>query len=94
MDEFLGAAGSSATIDESRESFTLHARRWLAALYCSVRLSHGDHAPDAAAECWLRYFEDHVEEECDLPELEKATKAAIVVFAWGYHRQIRRKICQ
>lgn len=94
MDEFLGAADSSATIHESRESFTLHARRWLAALYCSVRLSHGDHAADAVAECWLRYFEDRVEEECDLPELEKATKAAIIVFARNFHTQMGRKLCQ
>jgi hypothetical protein len=94
MDAFLVAAGFSATIQESRESFTLHARRWLAALYFSVRLSHGDHAADAAAECWLRYFEDRVEEECGLPGLEKATKAAIIVFARNFHTQMGRKLCQ
>ena len=93
MDELLGAAGSSATIHECRES-RVHARRWLAALYCSVRLSHGDHAADAAAECWLRHFEDRVGEECDFPELEKATKAAIIIFARNFHTQTGRKLCQ
>lgn len=97
MDEFLGAADSSATIHESRESFTLHARRWLAALYCSVRLSHGDHAADAAAECRLRYFEDRVEEECDLPELEKQrllSSPGTFTHRWGENYANDRCVCR
>jgi hypothetical protein len=93
-DEFLGIAGSSATIHESLESFTLNARRWLAAFYCSVAAEPRRSCSRCCGRMLAEVFGNRVEEECDLPELEKATKAAIIVFARNFHTQTGRKLCQ
>lgn len=64
----------------SLEDFTLDAERWFAALYWCVRTSYGDDAADAAADCWLRVFEEQLEGSSELPELTRITATAIAVF--------------
>ena len=51
-----------------------------AALYWCVRTSYGDDAPRAAADCWLRVFEEQLEGSSDLPELTRITATAIALF--------------
>jgi hypothetical protein len=81
MDGHLGPASSNSKVCCSMESFTLDAERWLAALYCCVRTSYGDDAAHAAADCWLRVFEERLEGSRDLPELTRIFAAAIALFA-------------
>ena len=73
-------------ISAALENVTLDAERWLAALYWCVRTSYGDDAAHAAADCWLRIFEERFEGSSGLPELTRITVAAIVVF-FSNHRQ-------
>jgi hypothetical protein len=80
MDGHLVPASSNSTIRDSLENFTLDAERWLAALYWCVRTSYGDDAAHAAADCWLRVFEERLEGSSDLPELTRITAAAIALF--------------
>jgi hypothetical protein len=80
MDGYLVTATSNSKIRCPLENFTLDAERWLAALYWGVRTSHGDDAADAAADCWLRVFEERLERSSDLPELTRITAAAIALF--------------
>jgi hypothetical protein len=61
MDGHLVPASSNSKICCSLENFTLDAERWLAALYGCVRTSYGDDAAHAAADCWLRVFEERLE---------------------------------
>jgi hypothetical protein len=86
MDGHLVPAGYDTNIRCSLENFTSDAERWLAALYWCVRTSYGDDAADAAADCWLRVFEERLEGSSGLPELTRITAAAIAVFA-SNHRQ-------
>jgi hypothetical protein len=79
MDGHLVPASSNSTIRDSLENFTLDAERWLAALYWCVRTSYGDDAAHAAADCWLRVFEERLEGSSDLPELTRITAAAIAL---------------
>ena len=77
MDEHLVYASSNSNIRRSLENFTLDAERWLAAVYWSVWTSYGDDAAHAAADCWLRVFEERLEGSSCLPELTRITAAAI-----------------
>ena len=81
MDGHLVLASSDSKIRGSMENFTLDAERWLAALYWCVRTSYGDDAAHAAADCWLRVFEERLEGSSDLPDLARITAAAIALFA-------------
>jgi hypothetical protein len=60
MDGHLVPTSSNSKIGGSLENFTLDAERWLAALYWCVRTSYGDDAAHAAADCWLRVFEERL----------------------------------
>jgi hypothetical protein len=80
MDGHPVPASSNSNIRCSLENFTLDAERWLAALYWSVRTSCGDDAAHAAADCWLRLFEERLEGSSDLPELTRITAASIALF--------------
>jgi hypothetical protein len=80
MDGHRVPASSNSKIRCSLENFILDAERWLAALYWCVRTSYGDDAAHAAADCWLRVFEEQVEGSSDLPELTRITAAAIALF--------------
>jgi hypothetical protein len=79
MDGHLVPASSNSKFRCSLENFTLDAERWLAALYWCVRTSYGDDAAHAAADCWLRVFEERLEGSSDLPELTRITAAAIAL---------------
>ena len=80
MDGRLVPASSNSKIRCSLENFTLDAERWLAALYRCVGASYGDDAAHTAADCWLRIFEEQLEESSYLPELTRITAAAIALF--------------
>jgi hypothetical protein len=80
MDGHLVTASSNSKSGCSLENLTVDAERWIAALYSSVRTSYGDDAAQAAADCWLRVFEERLEGSSDLPELTRITAAAIVLF--------------
>ena len=80
MDGHLVPASSNSDIRYFLENFTLDAKRWLSALYGCVRTSYGDDAARAAADCWLRVFEEQLERSSDLPELTRITAAAIALF--------------
>jgi hypothetical protein len=80
MDGHLVPASSNSKIRDSLENFTLDAERWLAAFYWCVRTSYGDDAAHAAADCWLRVFEERLEGSSELPELTRITAAAIALF--------------
>jgi hypothetical protein len=80
MDGHLIPASSNSKIRCSLENFTLDAERWLAALYGCVRTSYGGDAAHAAADCWLRIFEERLEESSDFPELTRITAEAIALF--------------
>jgi hypothetical protein len=80
MDGHLVPASSNSKFRCSLENFTLDAERWLAALYWCVRTSYGEDAAHAAADCWLRVFEEQLEGSSDLPELTRITAAAIDAF--------------
>jgi hypothetical protein len=86
MDGHLLPASSHSKSRYSLESFTSDAERWLAALYWSVRTSYGDDAAHAAADCWLRVFEERLQGSSGLPELTRITAAAIALFV-SNHRQ-------
>ena len=60
MEGHLVFASSESKIRFSLENFTLDAERWLAALYCCVRTSYDSDAAHAAADCWLRVFEERL----------------------------------
>ena len=75
---------SESKIRFSLENFTLDAERWLAALYWCVRTSCGDDAAHAAADCWLRVFEERLEGPSDLPKLTRITTAAIALFVLNH----------
>jgi hypothetical protein len=77
MDGHLVPANSNSKIRRSLENFTLKAERWLAALYWCVRTSYGDDAAHAAADCWLRVFEEQLEGSSDPQELTRITAPAI-----------------
>ena len=80
MDGHLVPASSNSDIRYFLENFTLDAERWLTALYWCVRTSYGDGAAHAAADCWLRVFEERLEGSSGLPELTRITAAAIALF--------------
>ena len=80
MDGHLVPTSSNSKIGGSLENFTLDAERWLAALYWCVRTSYGDDAAHAAADCWLRVFEERLEGSSGLPELTRITATAIALF--------------
>ena len=86
MDGHLVPASSNSDIRCFWENFTLDAERWLSALYWCVRTSYGDDAAHAAADCWLRVFEERLEGSSDLPELTRITATAMVLFELT-HRQ-------
>ena len=86
MDGHLVPASFNSKIRCSLENFTLDAERWLAALYWCVRTSYGNNAAHAAANCWLRVFEERLEGSSGLPELTRITAAAIALFV-SNHRQ-------
>jgi hypothetical protein len=81
MDGHLVTASSNSKICCSLENFTLDAERWLASLHWCVRTSYGDEAAQAAADCWLRVFEERLEGSSDLPKLTRIPAAAIALFA-------------
>ena len=80
MDGHLVLTSSDSNIRCSLENFTLDAERWLAALHWCVQTSYGDDAAHAAADCWLRVFEEQLEGSSDLPELTRITVTAIALF--------------
>ena len=80
MDGHLVPASSNSDIRYFLENFTLDAERWLSALYWCVRTIHGDDAAHAAADCWLRVFEERLGGSSGLPELTRITAAAIALF--------------
>jgi hypothetical protein len=80
MDGHLVPASSNSNIRCSLENFTLDAERRLAALHWCVRKNYGDDAAHAAADCWLRVFEERLEGSSGLPELTRITAAAIALF--------------
>ena len=86
MDRHLVPTTSNSKIHCPLENVTSDAERWLAALYRCVRTSYGDDAALAAADCWLRVFEEQLEGSNGLPELKRITAAAIAVFL-SNHRQ-------
>ena len=86
MDGHLVPASSNSKPRCSLKNFTLDAEYLLAALYWCVGTSYGDDAADAAADCWLRVFEERLEGSSDLPELTRITAAAIALFV-SNHRQ-------
>jgi hypothetical protein len=86
MDGHLVLASSDSKIRCSLENFALDAERWLAALYWCVRTSYGNDAARAAADCWLRVFEERLEGSSGLPELTRITATAIALFV-SNHRQ-------
>jgi hypothetical protein len=86
MDGHLVPASSNSKSRCSLENLTLDAERWLAALYSCVRTSYGDDAGHAAADCWLRVFEEQLEGSSGVPELTRITAAAIAIFV-SNHRQ-------
>jgi hypothetical protein len=90
MDGHLVPASSSRNIRCPLEPFTLGAERWLAALYRCVLTSYGADAADAAADSWLRVFEERLEGSNDLPELTRITAAAIALYI-SDHRQTLRQ---
>lgn len=57
----LVPGSSNSKIRCSLANFTLDAERWLTALYQCVRTGYGDDAAQAAADCWLRVFEERLE---------------------------------
>jgi hypothetical protein len=61
MDGHLVLASSDSKIRCSLDNFALDAEHWLAALYWCVRTSYGNDAAHAAADCWLRVFEEQLE---------------------------------
>lgn len=73
---------SNAKIRDPLEIFTTAAERWLAALYWCVRKRYGNRAARIAADCWLGILENGLDERCELAELERITKAAIILFAF------------
>jgi hypothetical protein len=81
-------ASSNSDIRRFLENFTLDAERWLSALYWCVRTSYGDDAAHAAADCWLRVFEEGLEGSSGLPELTKITAAAIALFVSNHRRAV------
>ena len=81
-------ASSNSKIRGSLKNFTLYAERWLAALYWCARTSYGDDAAHAAADCWLRVFEEGLEGSSGLPELTKITAAAIALFVSNHRRAV------
>jgi ABC-type proline/glycine betaine transport system substrate-binding protein len=80
MEGHLVSATSNPKIRSPLENFTFDAERWLAALYWCVRTSYGDDAARAAADCWLRVFEEQLEGSSDLTELTRITATAIALF--------------
>jgi len=86
MDGHLVPASSNSKPRCSLKNFTLDAEHWLGALYWCVGTSYGDDAADAAADCWLRVFEERLEGSSDLPELTRITATAMVLFELT-HRQ-------
>jgi hypothetical protein len=102
MDGPLIPVSSDSKIRCSREIFTLDAERWLAALYKCVQTSYGNDAAHAAADCWLRAFEEQLEGSSDLPELTRITEAAITLFiltiekssAWSHVRPCAKRLHQ
>ncbi len=80
MDGHLVPASSNSDIRCLWENFTLDAERWLTAHYWGVWKSYGDDAARAAADCWLRVFEEQLEGSSDLPELRRINGAAIALF--------------
>jgi hypothetical protein len=94
MDGPLIPVTSNSKIRCSLENFTLDAESWLAALYKCVQTSYGDVSAHAAADCWLRVFEEQLEGSTDLPELTRITGVAITHFiltiekssAWSHVR--------
>jgi hypothetical protein len=86
MDGYPVPASSNSKTRCSLENFASDAERWLAALYRCVRTSYGDDAAHAAADCWLRVFEERLEGSNGLPELTRITAAAIALFV-SNHRQ-------
>ena len=86
MDGHLVPASFNSKVRCSLENFTLDAELWLAALYWCARTSYGDDAAHAAADCWLRVFEEGLEGSSGLPELTRITAAAIALFV-SNHRQ-------
>jgi hypothetical protein len=80
MDGHLVPASSNSKIRCSMENFTLDAERWLTALYWCIRTSYGDDAAHAAADCWLRAFDERLEGSSGLPEVTTITAAAIALF--------------
>jgi hypothetical protein len=88
MDGHLVPASSNSTTCCSLENFTSDAERWLAALYWCVRTSYGGDAAHAAADCWLRVFEERLEASNSLPELRRINAAAIALFVSHYRQTI------
>lgn len=86
MDGHLVLARSDSKIRCSLENFILDAERWLAALFWYVRTSYGNDAAHAAADCWLRVFEERLDGSSGLPELTRITATAIALFV-SNHRQ-------
>ena len=86
MDRHLVPVSSDSTVGNSLENFTSNAERWFAALYWCIRTSYGDDAAHAAADCWLRVFEERLGGASGLPELTRITAAAIALFV-SNHRQ-------
>jgi hypothetical protein len=89
MEAHLVPAGSNSKIRCSLENFTSDAERWLAALYWCVRTSYGDDAGHAAADCWLRVFEERLEGSNGHPELATITAEAIDVFVSNRPQTVR-----
>ena len=89
MDGHLVLASSNLKIHGSLENFTLDAERWLAAFYCSVWTNYGNDAANAAAECWLRVFEEQLERSSNLPELTRITGTAIALFVSNHCQAVR-----
>jgi hypothetical protein len=86
MDGHLVLPSSDSKIRCSLENFTLDAERWLAALYWCIRTSYGNDAAHAAADFWLRVFEERLEGLSGLPELTRITAAAIALFVSNYRQ--------
>jgi hypothetical protein len=89
MDGHLVLASSDSKIRCPLENFTLDAERWLAALYWCVGTSCGDDAAHAAADRWLRVFEERLEGSSGLPELTRITGASIALFVSKHSQTIR-----
>ena len=89
MDGHIVPATSGSKIRCSLENFTLDAERWIAAFYWCVRTSYGNDAASAAAECWLRVFEEQLERSSNLPELTRITGTAIALFVSNHCQAVR-----